>query len=385
MDNNIKLGELKVYGDWQRKYFKLQPSAEELLKNVDSIIVEYSNEKYEAIVKGEKYKYIYKFFKNHYNTFQIGDTVLFLFDYEKRVISIINPTSFIPCTLSKTLEKLNKLEEYIELKNLRSKTNLFKILGQSNTERWHTAFWSWLFDIHGSHNIGDFALRKLFELLRDSQKDKNTFSEPILDITSQDIWPNEYGHSEKLLSMRRKSNVKFDTYIKTKEAITIIEYKVEAKVDLEQLNKYESFLNKNDKNNNYILIYVLPESTYCETYESLRTQFKNWYILSYQNLYENIIIPILSNNKVMGKARMIIDDYTSNMSSNRKKVTMIYSVEEQNIVESMYKKHKELIEDAMIQFKNSNKVSIDIDNDDYWTISWIQGALSFLKKRNSIL
>ena len=71
MDNNTKLGELKVYGDWQRKYFKLQPSAEELLKNVDSIIVEYSNEKYEAIVKGEKYKYIYKFFKNHYNTFPV--------------------------------------------------------------------------------------------------------------------------------------------------------------------------------------------------------------------------------------------------------------------------------------------------------------------------
>ena len=385
MDNNTKLGELKVYGDWKRKYFKLQPSAEELLKTVDSIIVEYSNEKYEAIVKGEKYKYIYKFFKNHYNTFQIGDTLLFSFDSEKRVISIIDSTSFIPSTLSKSLEKLNRLEEYIELKNLRSKTNLFKILGQSNTERWHTAFWSWLFDIHGSHGIGDFALRKLVETLRDFQNDKKHLIEPILDITSQDIWPNEYGHSEKLLSMRSKSNVKFDTFIKTNKAITIIEYKVEAKVDLEQLNKYESFIDKNDKNNNHILIYVIPESTYCETYESLRTQFRNWYILSYQDLYENIIIPILSDNKVTDKAKMIIDDYTLNMSSNRKKVTMIYSVEEQNLVESMYKKNKELIEDAMIQFKNSNKVSSDIDNDDYWTISWIQGALSFLKRRNAII
>lgn len=385
---NTKYGDLKVYGDWQRKYFKLQPNAEELLKDFDTVIVEYSDERYEANIKGKKHNYIYKFFKKHYKNFQIGEVLSFVFDSDERIISIINSTS-IPNALSKLIDDIKEIEEYKELKEIHNRTNLFKILGQSNTERWHTAFWSWLFDIHGSHDIGDFALRKLFETLSDFQNDNRPFAKPffqIPDVTKQEIWPNEYGHSEKLLSMTNKSNVKFDTFIETEGAITVIEYKVEAKVDSEQLNRYESYMNRQESNYTY-MICVLPESTICESesFESLQSKFKNWYILSYQNLYEKIIIPILSDNKVTGKAKMIIEDYSLNMSSNRKKVTMIYSIKEQNLVKSLYENHNELIEDAMIQLKNSNKVSVEINNDDYQTIAWIQGALSFLRKRNIIV
>ena len=60
--------------------------------------------------------------------------------------------------------------------------NFFSIVGQSRYERWHSAFWGWLLDPRGTHNLGDFVLSRLLVLL---------FSDGVLPATARDVHMNE--------------------------------------------------------------------------------------------------------------------------------------------------------------------------------------------------
>lgn len=47
------------------------------------------------------------------------------------------------------------------LRRAQERTNLFRVVGKTDAERWHSAFWSWILDPAGSHGLRDFAVRQL--------------------------------------------------------------------------------------------------------------------------------------------------------------------------------------------------------------------------------
>jgi hypothetical protein len=47
------------------------------------------------------------------------------------------------------------------LRASQERTNLFRIVGKTDSERWHSAFWAWALDPAGSHGLGDHGLRRL--------------------------------------------------------------------------------------------------------------------------------------------------------------------------------------------------------------------------------
>lgn len=55
------------------------------------------------------------------------------------------------------------------LRTAQSRTNMFRIVGTTDRERWHSAFWAWIFDPDGSHGLGDFALHRLFAHAADDE------------------------------------------------------------------------------------------------------------------------------------------------------------------------------------------------------------------------
>jgi hypothetical protein len=63
--------------------------------------------------------------------------------------------------LAQRLLRLEGDPNFVRLLATQTRTNLFRIVGTTETERWHSAFWSWVFDPDGSHGLGDFALRRL--------------------------------------------------------------------------------------------------------------------------------------------------------------------------------------------------------------------------------
>lgn len=63
--------------------------------------------------------------------------------------------------LARALLSLESDPAFVRLAASQSRTNIFRILGTDQRERWHSAFWAWLLDPGGSHGLGDMPLRRL--------------------------------------------------------------------------------------------------------------------------------------------------------------------------------------------------------------------------------
>jgi len=48
-----------------------------------------------------------------------------------------------------------------KLKRSQERVNFFRIVGNTNRERWHSAFWAWVLDTQGSHGCGALGIRRL--------------------------------------------------------------------------------------------------------------------------------------------------------------------------------------------------------------------------------
>ena len=82
---------------------------------------------------------------------------------------------------------------------------IFKVVGRTHTERWHSNFWGWLLDPQGSHSLQDYILHKLLLSLLDTRciKPSSNISDDLTDILTNvkysniRVKPNEHDNSEK--------------------------------------------------------------------------------------------------------------------------------------------------------------------------------------------
>lgn len=288
-------------------------------------------------------------------------------------------------TKDNPLNKIQQIQEYIDLKNLINQPNMFHILGQSHTERWHSAFWSWLFDVKGSHKLKDLPLCCLFEylsLLFDENKKPQT-NQPILptklDISKITTKPNEKNNREEICD-----NSRFDTYIDGKDAFTcIIEYKVEAGFDRKQIEKY-CRISKKYKWKNPIFIYVVPETRYDEFmdfYKDLEDEYKVWFCLSFQDLYDNVIKRIktpLQESKALRNI-ILIADYTQNMFMNQDGIKLAFVDKELELSMAINNKYRKLL-DELIQLYEENNSDMSPEKflgDEYGAIMSISNSLVY--------
>ena len=71
--------------------------------------------------------------------------------------------------LMKRVLALESDPDFQRLKEKIEQTNFFRILGTSQTERWHSSFWAWILDPSGSHGMGGFASRRLLAMSSDKE------------------------------------------------------------------------------------------------------------------------------------------------------------------------------------------------------------------------
>lgn len=75
------------------------------------------------------------------------------------------------------------------LRASQSRPNMFRIVGTTDKERWHSAFWSWILDPEGSHGLGDFAvLRLLMRTFSDDGRLRGVRLEPGPSPESEFHW-----------------------------------------------------------------------------------------------------------------------------------------------------------------------------------------------------
>lgn len=292
------------------------------------------------------------------------------------------------------LKELNNNSNYSELKKLYKQPNLFHILGQTHTERWHSAFWSWLFDVNGSHNLKSLPLQYLFEFLsKSSDENKKPKAKEIILPSEQDIqnfkkietFPNETNNTEKTID-----NSRFDTYINiNNEYNCVIEYKVDARFDIDQLRKYYCISKKYDWKHP-IFVYVVPQTRYDEFkdfYDDLEEKFKVWFCLSFQDLYDFVIRRIKTeleqkqNKQRCVRSILLIADYAQNMFVNQKGIKLAFGAKELNLSEAIYNDNRKLLYELKQLYEQTNNENPEsFFGPEHDIIMYLSNALVYLGK-----
>ena len=112
--------------------------------------------------------------------------------------------SNIKADFTKRLLGLISEPDFVRFINIFSEPNIFKILGRTHYERWHSAFLGWLLDVNGSHLLGDYVLTRFLYLLLNEKTlkpiNENEYSFlkviPVLEFSDFNVIPNENNSTE---------------------------------------------------------------------------------------------------------------------------------------------------------------------------------------------
>lgn len=245
-------------------------------------------------------------------------------DFTKRLLGLISEPNFV---------------KFI---NIFSEPNIFKILGRTHYERWHSAFLGWLLDVHGSHLLGDYVLtRFLFVLLNEKTLKSVNHNEysflkviPILNFSNFEVIPNEYSSIELTI----KKVGRFDIFLtcdyydkindKSKKLNIIFELKIDSQINSDQSKKYADWLFKNYPKDDNILIYLIPNLL---SSSKATVGDNRWYCIDYQLLHDNIILPIFEHPNLNEKVKPFIVQYSKNLKFRHKGIKMAITSEEKDL------------------------------------------------------
>ena len=250
---------------------------------------------------------------------------------------------------------------FIEFENILREPNIFKIVGRTHYERWHSCFWGWLLDPNGSHLLGQYTLIRLLFLLLDNRCLKgNAHSShmlfellPTIEFSKVEVTPNENTSVE-----RSVANVgRFDIFLRADYSDSfgnrgrlniVFEIKIDSKPDGRQSKKYADWLQKNHVDDLNLLIYLTPhlKSASAETVGDSR-----WYCLDYQLLNDKLLIPLLEHPNLNQKAKPFIVQYVKNLKIRHKGIKMAITDDEKKMAVVLYEKYSDVFDsiyDALV-------------------------------------
>ncbi len=264
-------------------------------------------------------------------------------------------------TFAHRLVELMSEPQFIKFQNMLSEPNIFKIVGRTHYERWHSCFWGWLLDANGSHLLSDYALiRMLFLLVNDRcLKPKSHEKQylwdilPTMDFSDIEVTPNENTSNE--------TNVtgvgRFDIFVTARftngmehsgRLNVIIELKIDSKSDGEQSKRYADWLFENHPDDLNLLIYLTPRIL-----ESSKTTAGDdrWYCLDYQLLNDKLLLPLLDHPSLNDKVKPFIVQYVKNLKIRHRGMKMAVTNEEREMAVALYEKYSDVFDsiyDALV-------------------------------------
>ncbi len=257
-------------------------------------------------------------------------------------------------TFAHRLVELMSEPQFIKFQHMLSEPNIFKIVGRTHYERWHSCFWGWLLDASGSHLLSDYTLIRMLFLLVDDKclKAKNHEQQnlwdilPTIDFSDIEVTPNENTSNE--------TNVtgvgRFDIFITARftdgadhhgRLNMIIELKIDAKANHEQSKKYADWLFENHPSDINLLVYLTP--TLLETSKAT-TGDDRWYCLDYQLLNDRLLLPLLDHPKLNDKVKPFIVQYVKNLKFRHRGIKMAITDEEKAMAVALYEKYSDVFD-----------------------------------------
>lgn len=257
-------------------------------------------------------------------------------------------------TFSHRLVELISEPQFIKFEHILSEPNIFKIVGRTHYERWHSSFWGWLLDSNGSHLLSDYALIRLLFLLLDDKclkakkhEDQKLWDTlPTIDFSDIEVAPNENASVETSVAGIGRFDIflsaKFHDSLEHQGGLNLlVEMKIDSKPSGEQSKKYADWLLENHPNDVNLLVYITPKLL--ENSEAT-TGDDRWYCIDYQLLNDKLLIPLLDHPTLNDKVKPFIVQYVKNLKIRYKGIKMAIANEEKRMAVALYEKYSDVFD-----------------------------------------
>lgn len=272
------------------------------------------------------------------------------------------------------LDKVDALigdERFLKLEYLHNKNNIFKILGQTHTEHWHSSFFKWLLDPNSTLGLGAFPLERFIFMCLSKMNhenkllDINHFFEKVLNLSELEF---ETEHNVGIYDGKhygwKKGSI--DIYAANENFELIIENKVTAKEEIKarlsssdyagpavwgQTDMYYDSISKSNaekggEKKDYLFVFLTPDA-------NMAPNCHRFVHITYQDMYDHVIKKCIAHPEIEAEQKFILEDYANNLSEP-------YKISEKNsdkyvlhpmaltnipLCEELYKAHTDILVD----------------------------------------
>lgn len=243
--------------------------------------------------------------------------------------------------------------QFTAFERLANRPNLFRIVGRTYTETWHSMFLGWLLDPQGSHGLKGFALQRLLlavaESLLTPEEDQQRAMRIAVFGRFEDaiVLPNERQPREQQIEVREKSG-RLDCYVKnikidakkdsagSEKAVIVIEQKVYASPDTLQCKMYSTWMEQKHADDDRIPILLAPVPNAGER----PVDDRRWFVLDYQDLNDKVLVPALEHPDLDPYVRPLLEQYADALRIPMNGTKLAVSAEEEELANGLYERHK---------------------------------------------
>lgn len=250
--------------------------------------------------------------------------------------------------------------DYQKLENFYYSKSISEILGVSRREISHSAFLAWLFGNLESHNLGEFSIKKLFDIILKysgaefKKKNSNLFNAFVTEDYSIE---KLHVQSEYFIKNVGRLDIFIEMTViiaeKPKNVRIVIENKVEGRENNDQTTSYFNFFSPTESEDKIVLyIYLTPIST-LELIELTEPECncKNFVQINYQSIVDHLIEPALNQN-ISTRTHNILTEYLKSLSQpsineeadgHKQELIMALGSEERKLLSRFWEKNQKLI------------------------------------------
>lgn len=279
------------------------------------------------------------------------------------------------------LYELTMDKDFVALKFLIDRPNVFHVVGATHLETWHSRFLSWLLDPTERHMLGYYPFQRFLMAVAEAADENidditdlamlnvKQFRSPEV-ISEKDINKLEINELESMEETEKNDDKgRLDVFFKVnivdekdqtveKKLILAVEQKVYARVEINQCNKYLRKFEETYKDETFLLIGLVPKSQIKESNEATFGS-SDWFGIDYQQLVDIVLVPCLENPDLSHYAKPIIQQYVDalRMPYKGKREKLATIEEERTLVRSIYDRFEDV-------FKAITKISNEDDSEE---------------------
>lgn len=266
------------------------------------------------------------------------------------------PDPLLPGRLNALLADPN----FLRLKHREERFNLFKVLGTSHTEQWHSAFLRWLLDPGADHGLGEFPLKRFLVgvVLRGVGRENVRRLPSIGDIERMDLRGISLTTEAPIGSRSTKDGLRWldiygclgrtgrkDEAQDTPFLQLLIENKVNSSEAEGQTHAYAKW---GESQGCEISFYV-----YLTRRNADPSKNKNFVQFTYQDLMDEVLMPSLGHPLLDADSRILLEHYMDNLTSTASSTASGTPLAQgdKDLCAEIYKVHERVLEEIFRAIK----------------------------------